>query len=362
MNAVRGLAVLFTLWLFDSAHVLAQPAAEGGRPERTHLTLIQDLCVTRSYEPAALAGQLQIELQSFGVEVDQAQDLAALGAHDPGLAIVRVGCESADAELQIELIDVLTGKHIERAMLVSDIERSARPRALALLITTTIELSWAELTMPRNTPSRAPLPGPVRTRLRQRLSAWLPPAPAPARPVAHEPAPIEHKTTLALAGAARAFPARNTGLLGAELALSRAFSSLRLVVNVEALLGSQELSDQYGRIGNYTLYWLTGGAMLLWASTPRPELSIGPFVRLGYAAANGKSLRSDYTATHEGGFASAFGLAALLRAVTSRAFGLWLGLDIGYVVNGIVFLAGLSRPAGIADITVATRIGASVDL
>jgi hypothetical protein len=351
------------LWMLGRGHVFAQPAADGGRPERARLTLVQELCVTRSYDPAAFSGLLQIELQSLRVELEQAQSFETLGASDPGLAIVRVGCEAADGQLQVELIDVLTGKHIQRAMLVSDIERSARPRALALLVTTTLESSWVELTMPRNTPSLGPLPESVRQRLRQRLSTWLPPSaatPPPATP-APQPEPIVGKNAIALAGTLRAFPARNTGLIGGELAVSRAFEPLRLVVNVEALFGSQELSDSYGRIGHYALRWIAGGATLLWASTLRPELSIGPFFRLGYAAAKGKSERNDYTAKDEGSVVSALGLSALLRAETSRDFDLWFGLDIGYVLNGVVFLADLSRPGGMADMTVGARLGASFE-
>jgi hypothetical protein len=85
------------LWMLGRGHVSAQPAADGGSPERARLTLVQELCVTRSYDPAAFSGLLQIELQSLRVELEQAQSFEALGASDPGLAIVRVGCEAASS-------------------------------------------------------------------------------------------------------------------------------------------------------------------------------------------------------------------------------------------------------------------------
>lgn len=346
------------LLLASCARALAQPAAEGG--ESARITLVQESCVARSYDPDAFAGLLQIELESLHITLNQAESVEL--AVQPGLGILHVTCDVPEAHLRVEFSDFVSGKRLQRELIVSDVEASARPRALALSVVLAMQSSWSEL-MLRGGAATLSLPPAVEQRLRQRLSGWA--QPEPARPAPQPTAaaaelPVERASALALAGAVRAFPARNTGLIGAELAFSRDLAPLRLAFTAEALFGSQELSDDAGKIADYSLTWLTGGVMLLWASATRPELSIGPFGRIGYAWARGTSHRDGYTVGHEGGLVSALGLAALLRAPISASVQLSFGVDFGYVPNGVVFLADLARTAGMAEVTLAARAGADV--
>jgi hypothetical protein len=67
--------------------------------------------------------------------------------------------------------------------------------------------------------------------------------------------------------------------------------------------------------------------------------------------------RSGYTGKSDGSFLTALGVAALLRAEISQGLDIWAGFDLGYVPSGVVFLADLSRTAGMAEVTAALHAG-----
>jgi hypothetical protein len=210
------------------------------------------------------------------------------------------------------------------------------------------------------------MPVNVRIRLRKRLRAWLGPEPAerpeqlPTRAPREPPPPPKPTRELVLLATARTFPGQNTGLLGADLLYLPELGSLRMAMSLEALFGGQELSDTSGTISDVSMFWLTGGLMLLWASATRPELSIGPFGSIGYGMASGRAQRADYRTSSDGNFVAVVGLAALLRAELSGSVDAWAGLDFGYVPSGVVFLADQARLAGMADVTLSARVGLSL--
>ena len=74
-------------------------------------------------------------------------------------------------------------------------------------------------------------------------------------------------------------------------------------------------------------------------------------------------MRNDFNAdTHTGGVLATFGMLALLRAAVARGVDIWAGFDVGYVPGGVLFLADLSRVAGMAEVTMSARVGVGFGL
>jgi hypothetical protein len=341
---------------------LAQAQAYSEGPQ--HVTLLQDGCAAVSYDLREFATLLQVELRALGVErLDEVQNTAQLEPDAEGAAFVRVRCRPGEAQLRIEVSDLLSGKQIARELSVSDTEQKARPRALALVVALLLQNSWVELAMrDPNSAEGLALPGNVRVRLRRRLRSWLEEpaaAPPPSAATALRDVPADHRpdTLLSVFAIARAFPGSNTGLIGADLMFARALGPLRLALNVETLFGSQDLEDANGAIADVSLFWVTGGLAVLWTSATRPELSVGPFASFGYGVASGRARRTGYSSYSDGGFVSAIGATALLRAAVTSRVDLWAGMDFGYLPSGVLFLADQARLAGMAEVTVSVRAG-----
>jgi hypothetical protein len=130
--------------------------------------------------------------------------------------------------------------------------------------------------------------------------------------------------------------------------------------DIEAQLGGHELNDAIGRIGSMHLYWLTGGLGIAWASGTLPELSVGPFVRAGYALASAESEREGVSAHSVGGAVSALGLRAELLAPLSSSWAALFAFEGGYMPHGVVFLSDRDRTTGMAEVALAMRIGVAL--
>lgn len=383
LTLLRSLAAL-ALAVVSAAPVFAQEAA-AAPPSRAgsaatpgaakhawpaQVTLVQLACESAAYDLRELPALLKVELSALGIDqLAVHTDDAQLGAGEPGLALLRVSCGDTPDSVTLLLADVASGKQVRRQMLVSDVQPAARARALAIAAAELLESSWTELLGSRAGASEgAGLPEAVAAKLRVRLRATLgaPAAtdrPTQAVPPSAAPRSGEARSALDLAGLARAFPGRGTGLVGAHVALLLALThGLQLSLDAEALFGSQELTDAQGPVGTMHLSWYTAGLGLSWVSASVPALAVGPLVRAGYALASGTSSRAGKQAQSDGGFVTVFGLAASLRAPLGGGWSALLALDAGYLPTGVVFLADLARAAGMAGVTVAVRIGVSVAL
>lgn len=328
--------------------------------------LLQQPCAQPLYDAPALTAALKVELASLGVRhVVALPENAELKPTAAKLALVRVLCDEAAQSVTIEIADLATGQKLERELLLSDVQPGARPRALSMAVVMLMESAWTDTAL-RGQEEAPQLPEAVRaalrTRLREALDGAQPPLaalPAPA-PLADD---VDARTSLSAAGLVRTFPGRSSGLIGAELGGDPCFTDrLCLPVRAEALLGSQELSDQAGRIASMNLYWLTVGAGLEWRTRSNPQLGLGPFARLGYALAHASVERAGYAANDVKGIVSVLGVAGTLRSALSESVDVLIGVDVGYVPNGVVFLADLSRSAGMAEVTLASRIGLALRL
>jgi len=239
----------------------------------------------------------------------------------------------------------------------------ARSRLLAMTAAGLIESSWTELAIATHSDTIT-LPPAITAALRRRLRAALRiDAPPPSTAPSHDgPTAARARASRQAAGVARAFPARQTGLAGIAVSyVFRAAARLQLWGDLEAQLGGHELNDELGRIGSMHLYWLTGGVGVAWASSTLPELSVGPFVRAGYALASAESLRESVVPHSVGGPVSVLGLRAELLAPLSSFWAAFFALDGGYMPHGVVFLSDRDRTTGMAEVTLAMRVGIALE-
>jgi hypothetical protein len=105
------------------------------------------------------------------------------------------------------------------------------------------------------------------------------------------------------------------------------------------------------------LTWISAGLGVMWASETLPEISLGPFARVGYGAATASHVRVGGVAHDVGGFVTTLGASAQLRAALAEDWDLWLGFDLGYTPVGVVFLAAATSGGGMAELTLALRAG-----
>ena len=357
-------ALLSACSLAAPARSRAQPAAaSNAAPTRpTTVTLLQDDCGADSYDTGEFAKLLRIELQALGVtNLQLPSGPEQVSPSAAGVAVLHMRCGKPADHLSIELADLATGKQLQRELVVTDLELKARPRALSLAVALLIESSWLELATRKSLMSESfALPYAMRSALRRRLLHALEtePVESPAPPKAAKPSAVsEARAALAVLMAARSFPGRSTGLVGADLAYLPTLASTRVLLDLEALAGSQEISDGAGLIADMHMFWLAAGLGLLWTSTTRPELALGPFARVGYGLANVTDARFGYRGHSGGSVIAAFGISAILRAAISTDLDLWAGFDLGYVPGGVVFLFDRNRTAGMSDVTMAVRLG-----
>jgi hypothetical protein len=202
----------------------------------------------------------------------------------------------------------------------------------------------------------------LRVRLLQRLRA---PADAPSdAPAAPAVASVPAETALGsleLAAMMRVFPSYSTGLLGVQAGTGFALTpSWTLDVDAEALLGQSELSDEVGTVGTMWLYWLGAGLGVSVHAPGRPELALGPRLRIGYGLADAQTERDGGSAENDASALLSALLTTTLRAPISRDASLLVGVDAGYTIVGIVFVGDQARLSGMAGVTLGLRLGVSL--
>jgi hypothetical protein len=177
------------------------------------------------------------------------------------------------------------------------------------------------------------------------------PSPTP-RPAAVTPA--RPHALLEAAALVRAFPSRDTALLGGALSLSfPAGRPWALHLGADAGYGDSRVAS--GTVG-ITAIGASAGIALVAGDTT--SLEIGPRLYVGYVRASGSPSGND---TRGSSFSSPVALALLSATlrVPSRGFTALLGIDAGAVFAQASFMADNSRVAGIGGVTVAARLGAA---
>ena len=342
------------------------PVSPAPLPRSVHVVL----AACPLYDAAELAVLLRTELGALGIEnvvLTETEPGAATLAQN--LAVLRVACADAPELVAVQLADLASGKALEREVLVADVEAKARSRLIAMTAAGLLESSWLELAVDPST-GHVALPDGIRKALRLRVrDALFPSQPEPASPdptpllPAELAAPHVARHYLQLMGMAEAFPARSTGLAGIGLGYARPFGDrFRAWVDVDGQLGVYELSQGGHRVGSVRLQWFTAGLGLAWVSASVPSLAVGPFLRAGFASATGEVDASDSTVTptNANDFVSVLGLRGQLDAPLSDRVSVLVALDGGYMPSGVAFVALDQRPAGMAEVALALRLGVSL--
>ncbi len=281
-----------------------------------------------------------------------ASDLAA------AVAVSAEGCERAES-VTIQVVDRVTSKIVQRTMSIGDVAFDERPRALSIAVAELLQASWAELELGVAPAPGVDVPPEIRASIVQRL------APAPVvQPVAMSPselaprpapvAPARPHALLEAAALVRAFPSRDTALLGGALSLSfPAGRPWALHVGADAGYGDSRVAN--GTVGITAVGGSAGIALVAGDAT---SLELGPRLYVGYVRASGSPSGSDTRGfTYSSAVALAL-LSATLR-VPSHGFTALVGLDAGAAFVQAAFLADSARVAGMGGVTLSARLGAA---
>lgn len=357
--SVQHLGVLLACAVATAAPSLAH--AQAAAPATVIVGMAE--CSPPRYEPDALWKALQVELAALGVEARRvnANDAVPDAVANSALATVAIGCAEVGDGLSLRVSDAASGKELTRTLAVGDVAPAARSRALALAVVALLESSWSEVV---NTPAQVAaneaLPPSVESAVRKRLARKLSLPEEPEEPpgFTHDRKPPPPPSSeLELSAAMRAFPGRDTGMLGAQLGLIKPLThATRLIFNIEGLWGRNDLSDANGKVGIVNLYWLTGGGGLSFHTDSHPDIECGPRLLIGYAIANAHATREGATAKDASGLVLSALLAASIRAQLGGVSVL-TGADIGYTLVGVAFLGDQAHLAGMADTTFMLRTG-----
>jgi hypothetical protein len=276
------------------------------------------------------------------------------------LATVAVACAEVGDGLTLRVSDAASGKELTRTLAVADVAQAARSRALALAVVALLESSWSEVVSTPNEPvANEALPPSVENAVRKRLARKLSIPEEPEEPAfAHEKKPPPPPSLqFEISAALRAFPGRDTGMLGLQLGLLKPITSAtRIIFQAEGLWGRNDLTDAIGKVGVVNLYWLTGGGGLSFHTDSHPDIECGPRLLIGYAIANAHATREGATAKDASGLVLSALLAATIRAELG-GISVLTGADIGYTLVGVAFLGDQARLAGMADTTFMLRTG-----
>ncbi|HVW30501.1 MAG TPA: hypothetical protein VHC69_34325 [Polyangiaceae bacterium] len=359
------------------ATCLALAAALGAHGAAADVAPMSTASAVELYLPACAAGPfdgekllslLRVELGAVGVSDVRERGPGHVTPPLPPdmLAAVELSapaCEKS-TEVTIQVVDRATAKVVERTMAIADVAFDERPRALAIAIAELLQASWSELQLAGSPPAALQLPPEIRASIVQRLAAPpMPPAAvaAPvAPPVAVAPAPAAagpRHGFVSAAALARAFPSRDTALLGGALSVSLPIGDL-FAVQAGADAGYGDSHVETGTVG---ITALTGSAGIAAVAGATTTLEIGPVVHAGYVWANGVASTTQVRGSTYSSFVALGVLSTTLR-VPGRGFTALAGFDVGAALASAWFLADNQRAAGFGGVCVGVRLGAALAL
>lgn len=336
----------------------AQPTAAAQIPSEVDLQL--DVCDSVVYDAAEVAELVTVELSGLGVIALRRVPQVEAEPRAPALALIRVGCGSVPSTLAVDVADLVSGNRLTRDVLLDDVESGARERALSIAVASVLESSWALLAArppPQAAPGAAPMSEGVRTAVRRRLIMGPPPS---AAELGLPDVSSAMSGVLTASLGARVFPSHVTSVAGVDLAIApRLGRMFRWALDFEAMYGRQLVLYGVSPAGEVQIVWFSVGAALGVVTPTRPELQLGPTVRVAYARALTSSDSERFAARDGGGFMYMFGLTSTLRFVLGDAWALSLGSDVGYVPGGLTFRAADIGAISFADLSLVFRFGIS---
>jgi len=331
------------------------------------IELHSPVCAAGPYDGARLLALLKVELGAIGISDVRDRGTGPVSAPLPSDLVAAVvlsapRCEAAD-EVTIQVVDRATSKIVQRTMAIADVAFDERPRALAIAVAELLQASWAELELGASAPPGVNVPPEIRAAVVQRLApAPVSPAPAPdARaPFPRPPrlayvAPTASRVLLDAAALVRAFPGRDTALLGGAVSVSVPLGTPWAVhAGADAGYGDSRVAN--GTVG---VTAVTGSAGIAAVAGNATTLEVGPRVHAGYVWASGSPSSRATSGSSYSHFVALAALSATLR-VPASGFTALCGLDVGAVFEEASFLADNARVAGFGGVMLAARLGLGI--
>ena len=316
-------------------------------------------CAQPPVDTTRLIELLRIELGAIGVaDIRTGGPGSAVGTLDQavlaGIIVSWSSCDVAAQDVTIEVVDRVTSKTVARRMTIVDVPFDERHRALAIAVAELLQASWAELELLPKKPPAVAVPPELRASIVGRL-APAPPAPqTKVLPPAAAASPRAERAAVEGTAVLRAFPSRNTSLLGAALTLSVPVTRLWWVhAGVDAGGGNTEVAA-----GSITTVLAAGSLGLSAVAGTTTKLALGPRFSAGYAWGTGSPGGPSAEGRGYSHFVALAALSATLR-VPAAGWTALLGVDVGYTLVQASFLVDDTRAAGVGGAIFGAGLGAA---
>jgi hypothetical protein len=360
-----------TLWLSSlavAAHAQQMPALPTG------VRIVLATC-DRIVPKQALLEQLRIELLSTGVVdievVDPDTGAARSAQKAERIATLQVyfpECEDDAGMVNLRISDRLTAKYVERALVVTDVTRDARPRAVALAIVELLRASWLELVIAQGPGEGDDSSNAVRNRLVSHLKQTTDnetpdgdeedPSRASARErelrLASNDAAVEErwkKKRLEWLGGGRLYPQGGGGDLSTMVKLSIALNRV-LRLHTGALAAGGGLNADK-KINAFEAAGVIGMSI---AGGTQPEVEVASICEVGWSRMSGQSIKDVSRVAAVGT------LLATVRTPVSRGVDVIAGVQAGFVLSPVVVKTGAGKTEKIAGGQEGPVIGVVVGL
>jgi hypothetical protein len=318
--AVLGLFVLAHVPRVGSLGLVPSARADpGGAALPARARILLRGCSERGNERALLE-QVRVELLSAGIlQVDVIDVYGTAPEHESyDVATLRIdlpGCAEPGWDVYLAVAYGQTGRQTSRALQMSELPETARPRTLALALVEMLRGSWRQLAGE----SRAALP----LAAAQESDGERPPgmlgAPVPAPDEDQEP-DRSARPRLEWMGSTRIYPQTDSGDLATSLSVSQLLAG-----RVRAQAGGVAAGGG-GDGSNVHIFRGTSRLALSLCSTGQPALEVGTAWEIGWA-----QLRSSGS-PRESGLLVTGALAAALRVRVSQGIETLVSLEAGYVL------------------------------
>lgn len=317
----RGALITLLVVVGASLGSCSRAAAEAALPAGARIIISG--CSLR-FNEKLLQNQVRIELLAAGVHSVRAVDIYAdtlvLEEEPSSLATLRVtypDCEESADEIRLGVADRKTGKHLERALVVSDVSQTMQPRAIALALTELLRSEWQKLSeSPKEVAQARDSEKPAQARKLRASQVVQEDAERAAREEE-----IAQKFRVEWLAVGHLYAQTDSGDLSTSLAMSKLLAShARIQVGVNMAGGAGQGTDAH-------LFQATGRVLLALVSrTLNPSIEVGALVEAGWASLNG--VRDG----HESGPIVTAGAHATLRVPAGDVMEALITVQAGYVL------------------------------
>ncbi|MBN1608652.1 MAG: hypothetical protein JW940_18630 [Polyangiaceae bacterium] len=322
----------------SAASVAAPPASD-----TKSVVVVAPQCKTESFRPEAFVDSLRVELAGSGLSCCTLARPEADTGSVPSLRvrIELVPCTTDADRVQVAVHAPEDPRMVAREVFLADVERVARPRALALAVAELIRSRRQDVrgTVPQTTLAPAPRSVPSITPLPSKA----------AQPVA---------VSVRVEAEARRFPTRETTTWGGRAGLTARWSTLY----AEFDLGGSSARAQ-DALGDVTLRSASAGLGLGPRFALRPAIvDLGLRAELGWAWIRGEPALQDVRAGGGSDLTSSVGLRWSLELPARAMIRPRLGLEGGGVIRAMEGEANAEPVVGVAGYYLLAAAGMAISL